>query len=121
MDLFFFARLSLMRESLSLLIILKTCFIPNYLCRCNCGHYSTTHHTQSNIQIRQMSQEQTLKCIDTYKNSFFYLLLRVGLLFLKVTLGLGFQSVKSTFVFLERKDKNNQSKAEIDGKRSRKV
>jgi hypothetical protein len=37
------------------------------------------------------------------------LILRLGLLFLKVTLGTGFQSVKSTFV-LERKGKNNQSK-----------
>ena len=46
--------------------------------------------------------------------------LRVGLLFLKVTLGTGFQSVKSTFVF-KRKGKNNQSKAEIDEKRLRKV
>ena len=48
------------------------------------------------------------------------LFLRLGLLFLKVTLGTGFQSVKSTFV-LERKGKNNQSKAEIDEKRLRKV
>jgi hypothetical protein len=39
-----------------------------------------------------------------------FLFLRVGLLFLKVTLGTGFQSVKSTFVFRKRKDKNNQSK-----------
>jgi hypothetical protein len=43
------------------------------------------------------------------------LFLILGLLFLKVTLGTGFQSVKSTFV-LERKGKNNQSKAEIDEK-----
>ena len=46
------------------------------------------------------------------------LFLRVGLLFLKVTLGTEFQSVKSTFVFGE-KGKNNQSKAEIDEKRLR--
>jgi hypothetical protein len=39
----------------------------------------------------------------------------------KVTLGTGFQSVKSKFVLLERKGKNNQSKAEIDKKRLRKV
>jgi hypothetical protein len=49
-----------------------------------------------------------------------FLFLRLGLLFLKVTLGTGFQSAKSTFVF-RRKDKNNQSKAEIDKKRLRKV
>jgi hypothetical protein len=48
------------------------------------------------------------------------LFLRVGLLFLKVTLGKRFQSVKFTFVF-RKKDKNNQSKAEIDEKRLRKV
>jgi hypothetical protein len=49
-----------------------------------------------------------------------FLFLRFGLLFLEVTLGIGFQSVKSTFVF-RRKGKNNQSKAEIDEKRLRKV
>ena len=49
------------------------------------------------------------------------LFLILGLLFLKVTLGTGFQSVKSTFFSLERKGKNNQSKAEIDEKRLRKV
>jgi hypothetical protein len=49
-----------------------------------------------------------------------FLFLRVGILFLKVTLGTGFQSVKPTFVF-RRKGKNNQSKAEIDEKRLRKV
>jgi hypothetical protein len=49
-----------------------------------------------------------------------FLFLKLGLLFLKVTLGTGFQSVKSTFVF-RRKDKNNQSKAEIDERRLRKV
>jgi hypothetical protein len=32
-----------------------------------------------------------------------FLFLRVGLLFLKVTLGTGFQSVKSTFVFSSEK------------------
>jgi hypothetical protein len=42
------------------------------ICRCNCGHYSTTHHTQSKIQIRQVSREQTPKRIDTYKNSFVF-------------------------------------------------
>jgi hypothetical protein len=70
MDPLFFARLSLMRENLSLLISLKTCFIPNYLCRCNCGHYSTTHHTQSKIQIRHVSQEQTFKHTNIHENSF---------------------------------------------------
>jgi hypothetical protein len=49
------------------------------------------------------------------------LFLRVGLLSLKVTLGTGFQSVKSTFLSLERKGKNNQSKAEIDEKRLRRA
>jgi hypothetical protein len=37
------------------------------ICRCNCGHYSTTHHTQSKIQIRHVTQEQTFKFIDIYK------------------------------------------------------
>jgi uncharacterized ion transporter superfamily protein YfcC len=32
-----------------------------------------------------------------------FLFLRVGLLFLKVTLGTGFQSVKSTFVFRKKR------------------
>ena len=42
------------------------------ICRCNCGRYSTTYHTQSKIQIRQISYEQTLKRIDTYKNRFVF-------------------------------------------------
>jgi hypothetical protein len=42
------------------------------ICRCNCGHYSTTHHTHSKIQIKQVSYEQALKRIDTYKNSFVF-------------------------------------------------
>jgi hypothetical protein len=37
-----------------------------------------------------------------------FLFLRLGLLFLKVTLGTGFQSVKSTFVF-KRKGKNKRN------------
>jgi hypothetical protein len=43
-------------------------------------------------------KNKTFHFIDIYKNSSF-LFLRVGLLFLKNTLGTGFQSVKSTFVF----------------------
>jgi hypothetical protein len=82
---------------LSILIIFS--LMSRRICRFNYGHYSTIHYTQSKIQIRQVSQEQTLKRIDTCKNSFVFLFLRVGLLFLKVTLGTGFQSVKSTFVF----------------------
>jgi hypothetical protein len=77
--------------------------MPIHICRCNRGHYSTTHHNQSKIQIRHVSQEQTFKHIDTKKNSFLFLFLRVGLLFLKVTLGTRFQSVKSTFVFRSEK------------------
>jgi hypothetical protein len=49
------------------------------------------------------------------------LFLRVGLLFLKVTWGTGFQGVKSTFVFRREKGKSNQSKAAIDEKGLRKV
>jgi hypothetical protein len=48
-----------------------------------------------------------------------FLSLRVGLLFLKVTLGTGFQSVKSTVVFRRKKNKSNQSKAALDEKRLR--
>jgi hypothetical protein len=44
------------------------------------------------------------------------LFLSVGLLFLKVTLGTRFRSVKSTFVF-RVKGKSNQSKAAVDEKR----
>ena len=45
--------------------------MPIRICRCNCGHYSTTHHTQSKIQIRHVSQEQTFRHIDK-KNSFVF-------------------------------------------------
>ena len=72
--------------------------MPIHICRCNCGHYFTTHHTQSKIQIEQISQEQTLKRIDTYKNSFVFVPNSRSPI-PKVTLGTGFQSVKSTFVF----------------------
>jgi hypothetical protein len=48
-------------------------FTPIHICRCNRGHYSTTHHNQSKIQIRHVSQEQTFKHIDTKKTiSFFF-------------------------------------------------
>jgi hypothetical protein len=46
-------------------------------------------------------KEQAFKHMDK-KNSFVFFL-RVGLLFLKVTLGIGFQSVKSTFVFRRKR------------------
>ena len=47
--------------------------MPRCICRCNCGHYSTTHHTQSKIQIKQVSLEQTFKFINIYiKNSFVF-------------------------------------------------
>jgi hypothetical protein len=44
-------------------------------------------------------------CIDTYKKIALFLFLRLGLIFLKVTLGIGFQSVKSIFVFRSEKIK----------------
>jgi hypothetical protein len=49
-----------------------------------------------------------------------FLSLRLGLLFLKVILGTGFQSVKSTW-YLEAKSKSNQSKASINEKRLRTI
>jgi hypothetical protein len=91
-----------------------------YICRCNCGNYSTTHHIQSKIQTRHVPQEQTFKHKNIYKNSFDFVH-RSSLLFLNVTLCTGFQYVKSTFVFRSEKGKNNQSKAEKDEKRLRKV
>jgi hypothetical protein len=44
--------------------------MPICICRWNCGYYSTTHHTQSKIQIIHVSQEQTFMHTDIYKNSF---------------------------------------------------
>jgi hypothetical protein len=41
--------------------------------------------------------------IQIFTNIVLILFLRVGLLFLKVTLGTGFQSLKSTFVFIRKK------------------
>jgi hypothetical protein len=32
-----------------------------YKTRCHCGHHSTTHCTQTKIQIKHLSQNQTLK------------------------------------------------------------
>jgi hypothetical protein len=51
-------------------------FIYLYLClyvyaNVICGHYSRTHRTQSKIQIRHVSQEQTFKHTKIFtKNSF---------------------------------------------------
>ena len=41
--------------------------------------------------------------VHRYKKIVLFLFLRLGLLFLKVTLGTGFQSVKSTFVFRKKR------------------
>jgi hypothetical protein len=76
--------------------------MPICICRCNCEHFSTTHHTQSKIQIKQISQEQAFKHIDTYKNSFLFVPKSRSPI-PKVTLGTGFQSVKSTFVFRKKR------------------
>jgi hypothetical protein len=48
-------------------------------------------------------KNKTFKFIDIYIKIVLFLFLRVDLLFLKVTLGTGFQSVKSTFVFRRKK------------------
>jgi hypothetical protein len=49
------------------------------------------------------------------------LFLRLGLLFIKVTLGTGFQSKESTFVFRREKVKIIRVKVATDEKRLRKV
>jgi hypothetical protein len=84
------------------LMIFLFIFMPIHIYRCNCGHYSTTHHTQSKIQIRHVSQEQTFKRIDTYKNSFVFVP-KSGSPISKVTLATGSQSVKSTFFFRRKR------------------
>jgi hypothetical protein len=53
-------------------------------------------------KIRHVSQEQTFKRIDTYKNSFVFVPKSRSPI-PKVTLGTGFQSVKSTFVFKKKR------------------
>jgi hypothetical protein len=84
------------------LMIFLFIFMPIHIYRCNCGHYSTTHHTQSKIQIRHVSQEQTFRHTSIYKNSFDFVPKSRSHI-PKVTLGTGFQSVKSTFVFRREK------------------
>jgi hypothetical protein len=76
--------------------------MPIRICRCNCGHYSTTHHTQSKIQIRHASQEQTFRYTNIYENSYDFVPNSRSPI-PKVTLDTGFQSVKSTFVFRREK------------------
>jgi hypothetical protein len=49
-----------------------------------------------------VSQEQTFKRIDTYKNSFVFVPKSMSPI-PKVTLGTRFQSVKSTFVFRRKR------------------
>jgi hypothetical protein len=76
--------------------------MPRCIWRCNCGYYSTTHHTQSKSESGSYHKN---------KQSRIYILtkivligfLRLGFLFLKVALGTEFQSVKSTFVFRSEK------------------
>jgi hypothetical protein len=87
--------------------------MPIRICRCNCGHYSTTHHTQSKIQIKQVSQEQTLKHID--KNSFVFVPKSRSPI-PKGHFRHRISKCEIHICLLERTCKNNQSKAEIDEK-----
>ncbi len=48
-------RYILMEDNLNCLVFLWILFKPIRICRCNFGHYSTTNHTQSKIQIKQVS------------------------------------------------------------------
>jgi hypothetical protein len=59
----------------------------------------------SSHSIKDSNQTNIIRTsIQAYKKiMILFLFLRVGLLFLKVTLGTGFQSVKSTFVFRKEK------------------
>jgi hypothetical protein len=65
------------------------------------------------------NNEQALKRIDSYKNSF--LSLWLGLLFIRVTLKYMIPRCGILFFLQEWKDKNDQSKATLDEKRLRKV
>jgi hypothetical protein len=91
-------------------------FMPICICRCNCGHYYTTHHTQSKIQIRHVSQEQTFKYTNINKNSFDFVPkcrspIPKGHIRYKIS------KCEIPICLQKEKGKNNQSKAEIDEKR----
>jgi hypothetical protein len=107
-----------MDDNLGCLVILWILFMPICICRCNCGHYSTTHHTQSKIQITHVSQEKTFKHIDTYKNSF-VVVSKSRSPILKGHFRHKISKVWNPHLSLEEKGKNDQSKAEIDEKRLR--
>jgi hypothetical protein len=61
----------------------------------------------SSHSIKDPNQASIIRTsIQVHRNRkiiLFFLFLRVGILFLKVTLGTGFQSLKSTFVFRSEK------------------
>jgi hypothetical protein len=88
------------------------------ICRCNCGHYSTTHHTQSKIQIRHVSQEQITNHTNTYKNSFVFVP-KIRFPIPKGHFRHRISKCEIHICLIERRGKNNQSKAEIDEKRLR--
>jgi hypothetical protein len=93
--------------------------MPICICRCNCGHYSTTHHTQSKIQIRHVSQEQTSKHKNIYKNSFDFVTKSRS----PIPKGHFRHMISKCEIHIclqKRKGKNNQSKAERVEKRLRK-
>jgi hypothetical protein len=88
------------------------------ICRCNCGHYSTTHHTQSKIQIRHVSQEQTFKHANIYENSFDFVP-KIRSSIPKSHFKYMISKCEIHICLQNKKSKNNQSKAEIDEKRLR--
>jgi hypothetical protein len=88
--------------------------------RCNYGHYSTAHHTQSKIQIRHVSQEQTFRHTNIYKHSFDFVPKSRS----PIPKGHFRYRISKSEIHIclyKEKGKNNQSKAGIDEKRLRKV
>jgi hypothetical protein len=78
-------------------------------CIWSCGHYSTTHHTQSKIQIRHLSQEQTFKHTNIYENSFDFVPKSRSPI-PKGHFRHRISKCEIPHLSLERKGKNNQSK-----------
>jgi hypothetical protein len=93
---------SLMRDNLVYLVIFINIFFYTYVYM-QMQLWTLLHN--SSHSIKDPNQTNIIRTsIQAYKKIIvLFLFLRVGILFLKVTLGTRFQSVKSTFVFRKEK------------------
>jgi hypothetical protein len=93
---------TLMRNNLVCLVILMSIFFL-YVYADVIVDITPQLITLNQKSISDMYHKNKHSSIQIFTKIVLILFLKVGLLFLKVTLGTGFQSVKSTFVFRKEK------------------